>query len=116
MTRFLRRRLLTNGLLESFPDRRYEGQIASVVTEEVLNRWTLRKTEAPVIAFTDGNAWIPNDGARRMLIDVWGAETNNWIGHWLAIFLVTSTRTDKASGRLVERLEKRVEPLRRCPR
>ncbi len=111
MTKFLRRRLLTNALLKQFPHFRFEGQIASVAVETVSNPWNLQKTAQPVLYFADGNAWIPNEGAKRLLIDAWGEESEGWIGRWLAIYLVATPRTDRASGRLVEKLEKRVEPL-----
>ena len=110
MTKFLRRRFLTNAVLEDMGGR-YEGVIATVAVEAVLNKWNLTKQEQPVIAFTDSWAWIPNDTARRVLIDAFGADTDDWRGQRVAIALVTITRTDKTSGRLIPKLEKRVEPL-----
>jgi hypothetical protein len=61
MSKFLRRRFLTNASLASMGGV-YDGTIASVASETVLNKFTLQKTEQPVIAFADAWAWIPNDG------------------------------------------------------
>lgn len=111
MNAFLKR-LLTNSVLQSRPDCRYEGRIVGVVPQRVFNKWKLTKEEVvPVIGFEDGWEWIPNLGARRLLTEVWGADTDRWLGRRLAVYLRPVARTQQASGRVVEKLEKCVEPL-----
>jgi len=111
MNRFLHHRL-TNAKLMEFLEFRYEGRICNVVEEEVFNKFKLTKTErVPNIMFDDGWEWIPNLAARRQLSEAWGPETDGWVGRRMAIFLRSVDRTEKKSGRLVEALEKNVEPL-----
>jgi hypothetical protein len=111
MTHFLHRSLTNTELMQRV-DRRYEGRIVQVCADKVFNKFKLTKEEVvPVIQFDDGWDWIPNRGARRALVAAWGAETDGWIGRRLRVQLVTVARTEKISGRLVERFEKEVEPL-----
>ena len=111
MNRFLQHRL-TNTVLEGLPGRRYEGRVSAVVPERVFNRFKLTSQETvPQITFEDGWLWIPNIGARRGLTAAWGADTDEWIGRRMAVYLCIVARTDKPTGRQVERWEKRVEVL-----
>lgn len=111
MTAFLHRQL-TNTELQTRDGMRYVGRIAQVEAHQVLNKWKFTREEiVPVIRFEDGWEWIPNIGARRVLIEAWGSETDGWIGRRMAIYLHTATRTEKKSGRAVEKLEKLVKPL-----
>jgi hypothetical protein len=119
-------RLLTNPLLETLPNRRYEGRVRSVVEETVVNRFKYTKdptpdnpdrlvrlrTVEPLITFEDGVQWVPNERARKILVAGWGCETDRWIGRHMAVYLIIVARTDKASGRQVEHFEKTVELLR----
>jgi len=103
---------LTNTVLLTREGWRYEGRILRVEAHRVFNQWKFTKEEiVPVISFDDGWQWIPNIGARRVLTEAWGSETDGWIGRRMAIYLHPVARTELVSGRLVERLEKRVEPL-----
>lgn len=104
-------KLLTNAELMKREGRRYEGRVLGVEGDRVFNQWRLKKEDVPLIRFEDGWMWFPNIGARRVLTEAWGAETDGWIGRRMAIYLQSVVRTEKVSGRLVERLEKRVEPL-----
>lgn len=119
MTRFLHRQVTNDSLLES--NRRYEGTVLAVEADTVVNKWrwtttadgkVVPKTElVPRIKFTDGFEWIPNNGARLKLTEAWGPDTDQWVGRRLAIYLIVVARTEKGTGRLVERLEKRCAPL-----
>jgi hypothetical protein len=90
----------------------YEGSIVRVVPQQVFNRWKFTKDEiVPVISFADGYQWIPNVGARRKLSEAWGWDTDLWLGRRLRIYLKTVVRTEKTSGRGIEKLEKDIEAL-----
>ncbi len=106
MTRHLKRHI-TNAELERRGGR-YAGEIASVVEEMVHNRFTFKHKEEPVITFSDGVCWVPNFTARRVLVEQLGPETDEWVGQWIAVSLETVARSEKTSGRLTERLQKRV--------
>jgi hypothetical protein len=111
MTPYLQRSL-TNAELMAREGLRYEGRIVGVVPQQVFNQWKFTKDEVvPVISFADGYHWIPNVGARRALTEAWGADTDLWIGRWLRIYLKAVARTEKTSGRAVEKLEKHVTVL-----
>ena len=111
MREFLHRKL-TNSELQAREDMRYEGRIVRVEPHRVFNKFKFTTKEiVPVIFFEDGWEWIPNLSARRALIEAWGSETDDWIGRCMAICLRAVTRTEKESGRAVERMEKHVEPL-----
>lgn len=119
MTAFLHRQVTNEFLLAA--NRRYEGTVRDVVVDTVTNKWrytttddgkVVPKTEVvPRIHFTDGFEWIPNTRARRTLAEAWGTDTDHWRGRRLAIELVTVERTEKGTGRIVERPEKRCRPL-----
>jgi hypothetical protein len=120
MRRFLHRQL-TNDELKTREGMRYEGAIMRIEHQRVTNRWRYTRNEndklvrqesdVPVIMFDDGWDWIPNLRARNVLTDTWGPDTDHWIGRRLAIYLRPAVRTEKASGRVEEKLEKFVEPL-----
>lgn len=109
MTPYLQRSL-TNADLMAREGYCYEGCIVRVVPQQVFNRWKFTKDEiVPVISFADGYTWIPNVGARRTLTAAWSADTDRWLGRRLRIYLKTVVRTERASGRAIEKLEKQVE-------
>ena len=109
MTPYLQRSL-TNADLLAREGSSYEGTIVRVVPQRVFNKWRYTKDEiVPVISFDDGYQWIPNIGARRILTAGWGANTDDWTGRRLRIYLKTVERTEVKSGRAVEKLEKQVE-------
>jgi len=110
MTEFLQRHL-TNEVLLTREDARYEGRIARVERDRVFNKFKFTKEPAPVIHFEDGWCWIPNIGARRTLTAAWGSETDDWIGRRMAVYLRVVLRTEQGSGRAVEKPEKQAEPL-----
>jgi len=111
MSRFLHNQLTNTELLKR-QDCRYEGQIARVVEQLVFNKFKKVKEEpVPVIVFEDGWEWIPNLTARRGLVAAWGSETDEWIGRWVAIYLVPVKRVSKATGLERESLEKCAKPL-----
>ena len=111
MTTFLHR-ALTNAELLTREGRRYEGRILRVSADEVFNKFKFTREElVPVISFEDGWDWIPNLSARQVLTHAWGAETDGWVSRRMAVYLVTVARTERGSGRQVEKLEKRAEPL-----
>ena len=110
ITPFLHRSL-TNSVLMEFPEGRYEGRVVGVTKSRVFNKFKYAKEDTPLIAFEDGYEWIPNMGARNLLRDTWGKETDSWIGRRMAVCLRAVTRVDKESGVEVTRWEKHVEPL-----
>lgn len=90
----------------------YVGTITRVVPQQVFNRWKFtRKEIVPQIEFSDGVSWIPNQRARKLLQSALGDDTDRWLSHRIRIFLKSVCRTEEASGRGVERLEKFVEVL-----
>lgn len=111
MTPYLQRSL-TNADLMTRQGLSYEGCVARVVPQQVFNRWKFTKDEiVPVISFEDGYHWIPNISARRTLTAAWGANTDDWVGRRMRIYLKSVVRTEAVSGRAVEKLEKHVEAL-----
>ena len=111
MTPYLQRSL-TNTVLKELEGLSYEGCVVQVVPQRVFNKFKYTKDEiVPVISFEDGYQWIPNVGARRVLTAAWGANTDDWIGRRMRVYLQPSTRIEKVSGRGVEKLEKQVEVL-----
>jgi hypothetical protein len=111
MTAFLHRKI-TNAVLLARHEWRYEGRITRVEVQQVFNQWKYTKDElVPVIMFEDGYEWIPNLGARNDLTKAWGADTDFWIGRYVAIYLKKQVRIDKKSGEAVEKLVKVAEPL-----
>jgi hypothetical protein len=108
MRRHLNRRM-TNGDLEQMGGD-YEGVIAEVVMEDMRNRYTSKREEHPVIVFEDGWRIVPNIGIRQALINSLKAESDDWIGGRIRIFLRPMPRKD-GSGDGPQRFEKAVECL-----
>src|SRR5689334_6954606 len=106
MTKHLRRWLNDEALREMGDS--YEGRISNVVEERIRNRFTTAKQFEPVIHFEDGWKLIPNIGQRRVLCELWGPETDDWIGRRLQVYRHRKERTDGATGRVDVKYEKRV--------
>ena len=120
MTKYLRRHLTNTDLLEHGGV--YEGTIVAVEEQEVRNKWRYardpetgktapRREDVPVILFEDGWTWIPNITARRVLFEAWGADTDEWIGRRMRVWLETKMRKERTTGRDMEQYEKRVSVL-----
>jgi hypothetical protein len=107
MTRHLRRWLNDGELVRM--DGSYTGLIAGVTEERIRNRYTAVKQLEPVITFDDGWRLVPNIGMRRALIEMLGAETNNWIGHAIRVY---RHRVQKNDG--TTKWEKRVMRAEGC--
>src|SRR5688572_9308891 len=113
MSRHLRRWLNDKALNEHF-DGAYEGRIAGVGEEIIRNRFTGQKQLEPVITFEDGWRLLPNISQRRALIELFGAETNDWIGCELVVFRHQNQKIDPKTGLTKLSWEKRVKlPLPR---
>lgn len=82
MGRHLHRWLNDKALSQQFGDV-YEGRIAAVGEQVIRNRFTAQKQLEPVIRFDDHWCLIPNISQRRALIELWGPETDDWIGRRL---------------------------------
>jgi hypothetical protein len=106
MTRHLAR-WLNNDVLRQMGDT-YDGRIGDVVEQTIRNRWTGEKQLEPVIRFEDGWSLIPNLSQRRALIELFGPESDNWIGRRLQVYRHRIDRTDEATGRVRTIYEKRV--------
>lgn len=96
MTRHLKR-WLNDAALEGRGGT-YQGVIGSVTEEVVRNRFSAQRELQPVIGFTDGWRLIPNLGMRRALIEILGAESDNWIGRTLTVTRRQVDRIDKSTG------------------
>lgn len=90
------RRWLNGPELRKLGDR-YEGRIDRVTEEQVRNRFTGQKQIEPVIHFDDGYRLVPNYGMRVRLIEFWGDDTEDWIGHRLQV--LHEPVTDKKTGK-----------------
>jgi hypothetical protein len=67
----------------------FEGVIAAVTEEPIRNKYTAQKSIEPVITFEEGGyRLIPNKSALQRLIGWFGAESTNWIGGRVRIYLV----------------------------
>jgi hypothetical protein len=75
-----------------------EAGIVSVTEQMVRNRFTAQRELQPVIALDSGHRWIPNITARRALIEMFGAETDNWIGRRIAISRRRVERVNRETG------------------
>jgi hypothetical protein len=116
MTRHLRRWLNDKELKQM--GGRYEGVVVAIREEKVRNRFTAQQEVQPVIKFDDGWLLIPNLGMRRALIEIFGAETNNWIGHRISVCRRRVERRDRLTGEVREKFEKFVyvvDPFTRQP-
>jgi hypothetical protein len=90
---------------------RFESEMLDVIELPVRNRFTGQTQLEPVILLADGWRCIPSITMRRALKEMFGAETNGWKGRHIVIYLHTVTRTDKKTGEVIERQEKRVMKL-----
>jgi len=87
----------------------YEGHIADVTEELIRNRFRYNtKTLEPVITFEDGWLLLPNIGQRKALIEMFGSDTDMWIGRSLQVFRARIERTDAKTGLVKISYEKRV--------
>ena len=106
MTRYLKQ-LLNDRELRRLGGR-YEGTIVAVHAERMHNRFKGLTAEEPVITFHDGMRLVPNYGMRLLLIERFGAETDEWIGRTVIVVrhLVESSdrRTGEVAGRWVRRI------------
>ena len=110
MTRHLVR-WLNNKYFDEFGD--YTGRIDDVIEETIRNSYTGEKKLEPVILFEDGLRLLPNIGQRRALIDLFGPETDDWIGREIQVYRTRTVRIDKATGAERIKFEKGVcLPLR----
>ncbi len=87
---------------------RYEGVIESVVEERVRNRFTAQRELVPVIVFDDGWRIIPNLSMRTVLIEIFGAQSDEWIGRRLTIFRRRIEQRDRVTGDIRERFHKAI--------
>ena len=93
----------------------YEVSIVEVVEEQVRNRYTAQRELQPVIVFDDGWRLIPNIGMRRALVEMFGSETDDWVGRRVRVFRRRMVR-ESANGEMRERYEKAVECVDSDPR
>jgi hypothetical protein len=87
----------------------YEGQIRTVIEEQIRNRFTGQRQLEPVIYFEDGWKLVPNITQRQALIQFWGPHTEDWEGRRLIVFRQRIERTDKSTGLVRVLWEKRVK-------
>ena len=87
---------------------RFDGVIAAVTEETVRNRFTAQRELQPVIAFDDGWRLVPNLTMRRALIEMFGTESNAWIGRRVTIHRQRVERIDKITGAIRESFQKTV--------
>jgi hypothetical protein len=87
----------------------FDGVIASVVEEVVRNRFSAQRETQPVLVFADGHRLIPNYGMRAALIEIFGAETDGWIGRRVRVVRVRRESVDRTTGEVRERFVKVVE-------
>lgn len=108
MTRHLRRWLNDKALNEHF-DGEYEGRIADVTEEIIRNRFTGLKQLEPVVIFEDGWRLLPNINQRRALIELFGADTEDWRGSVLVVYRHCNQKIDAETGLTKMAWEKRVK-------
>jgi len=65
----------------------YDGVIQAVTEELVHNRFTGQRTLQPIIHFDDGWLLLPNLTQRKALIEIFGAETDAWVGDRIGVYL-----------------------------
>jgi hypothetical protein len=107
MTRHLRR-WLNDKVLREMGDT-YQGRIVSVTEEQIKNRFKKYEIQLePVITFEDGWRLIPNITQRKGLIEMFGSETDDWIGCEVIVFRHRGQKTDSKTGLTKEITEKRV--------
>jgi hypothetical protein len=102
------RQWLNRETLSAMPHERFEDEIVDVVEEVINNRFAGKKQPEPVIPFNDGWRLIPNLAMRQQLVTLFGHETNMWRGRHVVVYLHKVSRTDKVTGEVRERVEKRL--------
>jgi hypothetical protein len=106
MSRHLRR-WLNDQVLREMGDT-YQGRIVSVTEETIKNRYKAHQKQLePVITFEDGWRLIPNITQRKALIEIFGSETDGWIGCEVIVFRHRTQKVD-SEGVTREKFEKRV--------
>ena len=88
----------------------YEGEIVTVVAENLRNKFTTGREAHPVISFHDGWRLGLNLGMREDLVAVFGPDTDAWIGARLRVFTRPMSDRDPDDERPV-RYEKAVASL-----
>jgi hypothetical protein len=106
MRRHLRRRINDTEL--SRHGDTYDGVLTAVTEENVRNRFTAQREVVPVLVFADGWTWIPNMSARTALVEMFGHDTDAWIGRRIRIFRRRVEQVDRATGEVKLRFVKAV--------
>ena len=104
MTRHLRR-WLNDKVLREMGDT-YQGRIVAVAEETIRNKFTAQRQLEPVITFEDGWRLLPNISQRRALIEMFGPETNDWIGCELVVYRHYIPKIDSKTGLTKDTYEK----------
>jgi hypothetical protein len=86
----------------------YVGTIVDVTEMMVRNPYTCQKVLKPVVAFADGQKLLPNIGMLRTLQNVFGDESELWIGKSVRVFQKRVERTDPSTGEQTVRFERAV--------
>lgn len=107
MTRHLRRWLNDKTLREKGDV--YEGRIADVAEEQVRNKFKGTRQLEPVITFEDGWRLLPNITQRRALIELFGPDTEDWIGQPLVVFRHYTQTINPKTGLVREAWQKAVK-------
>jgi len=76
----------------------FEGVIASVTDTYVRNPFTTERTREPMIQFQDGTRLVLNKTALKQCIGWFGAESENWIGRRLRVFVQSVERVNRTTG------------------
>jgi hypothetical protein len=99
-------RYLNNLTLETLGDV-YQGVIATVVETEIKNKFRRGAAQIePVVIFEDGWWLVPNIRMRRALVEMFGWETEDWVGRCV---IVSRERViNEKTGEQTDRWEKRI--------
>jgi len=103
------RRWLTDDLLRTEFSGLYLGTIADVSIMSLNHKFKGAKVDEPTIRFADDLLLVPNQRMRRDLIALFGAETDDWRGQRIRIRRQGISHTDKRTGEVRLRFEKRAE-------
>jgi hypothetical protein len=87
---------------------RYEGVISAVHVEPMRNRFKNTTADEPVILFADGYRLVPNYGMRLLLIEHFGAESDDWIGRTVVVVRHLVDTTDRRTGEIAGRYVRRI--------
>lgn len=104
MTRYLKP-YLTVPELEAMGGE-YDGVIASVTNEEIRNRYKGQKSNEPVVSFDDGKRLVLNAGMLRACLSWFGADSTNWIGRRIRLFLRRVETINRETGEIKVRLQR----------